>query len=248
MDKAILAKINSFIKDNGGYKVFIFMSIAILVLILALIFIQQSWIKKEKSAIESAINNSKNEIEQVKAESMDESKKLLAKDVKREEKDSMSAISLHARKKAIFNIEKEIKGADMYFEYGQYKKAATIYEELTNANFTYEQSDKVFYRLAECYYNLGDFQGALEAYREVYSNYLDSPYSLHAHLRMGECLILIGNYGEARRVLYTLVGQEAKYEKDEDEIKVIEAYYKIADSYVEQAKLHLNKIEKGNLH
>ncbi len=264
MDKDILARINSLIKESGRYKVFISMSIAILVLILVLMVIQQSWIKKEKNAINSIINNSGNEIKHVKAEPLKESKKLLAKNVKKESKNvnvkeerknfkkenksSLSASALRARKKAIFNIEKKMKGADMYFEYGQYEKAVAIYEELTDESSASEWSDKVFNRLAECYYNLGDLEGALEAYRKVCNNFLNSPYSLNAQLRMGECLILMGNFGEARRVLYTLVGQEVKYKKAEDKSKVIEAYYKIADSYVEQAKTHLSKNNKGNLH
>jgi len=264
MGKDILARINSLIKESGRYKVFISMSIAILVLILVLTVIQQSWIKKEKNAINSIINNSGNEIKHVKAEPLKESKKLLAKNVKKESKNvnvkeerknfkkenksSLSASALRARKKAIFNIEKKMKGADMYFEYGQYEKAVAIYEELTDESSASEWSDKVFNRLAECYYNLGDIEGALEAYRKVCNNFLNSPYSLNAQLRMGECLILMGNFEEARRVLYTLVGQEVKYKKAEDKSKVIEAYYKIADSYVEQAKTHLSKNNKGSLH
>ncbi len=264
MDKDVLARINSLIKESGRYKAFISMSVAILVLVLVLMVIQQSWIKKEKDAINSIINNSENETKHVKAEPLKESKKLLAKNVKkesknvnvkeerknfkRENKSSLSASALRARKKAIFNIEKKMKGADMYFEYGQYEKAVAIYEELTDESSASEWSDKVFNRLAECYYNLGDVEGALKAYRKVCNSFLNSPYSLNAQLRMGECLILMGNFEEARRVLYTLVGQEVKYKKAEDKSKVIEAYYKIADSYVEQAKTHLSKNNKGNLH
>jgi tetratricopeptide (TPR) repeat protein len=248
MVKAIFTRANSLIKDSGGYKVFIFINIAILALVLVLMVIQQSWIKKEKDAIKSIINSSGNEIEHVNSKSLNESKNLLAKDVRKENKSNMFANSLYERKKAIFNIEKKIKEADMYYEYGQYEKASTIYSELINTNITSEWGDKVFNRLSECYYNLGDFKLALELYRKVYNNYLNSPYSLNAQLRMGECLILMGDFDEARRVLYNLVGQEAKYEKAEDELKVIEAYYKIADSYIEQAKTHLNKGGKDNLH
>ncbi len=269
MDKDILTRINSLIKESGRYKAFISMSVAILVLVLVLMVIQQSWIKKEKNAINSIINNSGNEIKHVKTEPLKESKKLLVnntkeesrnvkkvsknvkkerKSFKKERKSSLSASALRARKKAIFNIEKKTKGADMYFEYGQYEKAAAIYEELTDESSASEWSDKVFNRLAECYYNLGDVEGALEAYRKVCNSFLNSPYSLNAQLRMGECLILMGNFEEARRVLYILVGQEAKYKEAEDKSKVIEAYYKIADSYVEQAKTHLSRNNKGNLY
>ncbi len=83
MSKDILTKVNSLIKDSGRHKRFIFINIAILVLIFVLMVIQHSWIKKEKSAIKSIINNSRNEIEQIKTNSLEESKKLLVKDVKK---------------------------------------------------------------------------------------------------------------------------------------------------------------------
>jgi hypothetical protein len=60
---------------------------------------------------------------------------------------------------------------------------------------------------------------------------------------MGECLILTGDYGEARRILYSIAGVEAKYTEDNDKHTVIKAYYKIADSYIEQAKQYLKEEE-----
>ena len=245
MDKAISEKINYLIKDSGRYKVFISISIAILVLVLMLIVIQQSWIKKEKNAIKSVINN-RSEIEHVKSSPLKESRKLLVKNAKKEKKVSASANSLLVRKRTAPEIEKKIKEADMYFEYELYEKAAVIYRKLANASSTSEWSDKVFSRLAECYYNQKEFEKALDIYRKVCNNYLNSPYKLNAQLRIGECLIIIGDFDEARRVLYALVGQEAKCKKAEDKSKIIEAYYKIADSYVEQAKTHLNKGGKDN--
>ena len=246
MDKATSEKINCLIKDSGKYKVFISISIAILVLVLMLIVIQQSWIKKEKNAIKSAINN-RNEIEHVKPSPLKESRKLLVKNAKKEKKIGASANSLLARRKRTApEIEKKIKEADMYFEYELYEKAAVIYRKLANTSSTSKWSDKVFSHLAECYYNQKEFEKALDIYRKVCNNYLNSPYKLNAQLRIGECLIIIGDFDEARRVLYALVGQEAKCKKAEDKSKIIEAYYKIADSYVEQAKTHLNKGGKDN--
>ncbi|ODS32943.1 MAG: hypothetical protein SCARUB_01944 [Candidatus Scalindua rubra] len=134
-----------------------------------------------------------------------------------------------------------VKEADMYYDYNQYEKAIVVYEKLVGSNMAFDDSDRIFSRLAECYYKLEDYENALETYRKVCNDYLNSPYRLNARLGMGECLILTGNYGEARRVLYSVAAQEAKYKAGKDKLKVIEAYYKIADSYVEQAKHSLKK-------
>jgi hypothetical protein len=69
----------------------------------------------------------------------------------------------------------------------------------------------------------------------VSNDYLNSPYRLSAQLGLGECLIVTGDYDEARRVLYGIAGQEARYTEEKDKNMVIEAHYKIAESYIEQA-------------
>ena len=76
-------------------------------------------------------------------------------------------------------------------------------------------------------------------YRKVSNNYLNSQYKLSSQLGSGECLIVTGDYSGARRVLYSIAGQEGKYTENMDRQIVIEAHYKIADSYIEQAKHHL---------
>ena len=142
------------------------------------------------------------------------------------------------------NIKSAIKEADMYFDYDQHKKAATVYEQLINSKIAIDESDRISNRLAESYYKLGDNDKALGVYRKVANNYLHSPYRLSAQLGIGECLILTGDYGEARRVLYSITGEEAKYTEDNDKRIVIKAHYKIADSYIEQAKQYLKQYFK----
>ena len=65
-------KLNSFMKEIGGYKGLAFINVAILVLVLALMFVQQGWIKKEKTAIETAIETKKKELKE--SEQADSSK------------------------------------------------------------------------------------------------------------------------------------------------------------------------------
>lgn len=241
MLKTIGHKVNSFVKGIGGFKGFIFINIAILILILILMFIQQNWIRKEANAIKSVMN-SRNELESVKEiDSLKEYKKLLIENVIVKKYINVSNNSLHTKKEQTFNVRKMVKEADLFYEYEQYEKALRIYEMLINRNSSFDERDRIFSRLAECYFNLEDFEKALKVYRKVYNDYVKSPYSLSARLGAGKCLILMGNYGEARRVLSLLVAQEAKYKNAEDKTKVIEAYYKIADSYIEQAKVYLSK-------
>ncbi|MFQ5962944.1 MAG: tol-pal system YbgF family protein [Candidatus Scalinduaceae bacterium] len=239
MNKSILKRLNSFIINAGGYKGFLFINIAILLLVLALVFLQQNWIKEERRAIESVIDRKSVLKRTTGTNSLKESEKQLVENSSTKNHIDVSANILLSEKETSLNIEKMIKEADMYFEYEQYEKALRIYELLTDKNYFLDEEDKVYSRIAECYYNLDDFKKSLEAYRKVYKDFLDSHYRLSAQLGMGKCLILIGNYDESRRVLYSIAGQEAKYKQTADEINVIEAYYKIADSYIEHAKAHL---------
>lgn len=236
-----LGRINSFAKNIGGYKIIIFANMAILVLVLALVFIQHSWIKKEREAIKSIINESKMNKSvgannysplQIKDE---EPENLFVNTGDNDRRVNGSSIA-RSKNKSTLDVEKMIKEADMYYDYEQYEKAVIIYEELAGADFAFENSDKIFNRLAECYYKAGDYEKALKIYKRVCNDYLHSPYRLNSQLGLGRCLIKTNNFGEGRRILYALAGKEAKYKKEEDKLKVIEAYYEIADSYIKQAK------------
>lgn len=237
----IITKLNDFIKASGGYKGFIPVIVAILVLTIALLVLQQSFIKKEWSAVKTEIEEKvKRETKVLKKNGVSkEPIKPLTEDTIIQKQHDLTLNILEAKKNKEENINKMKKEGDLYFEYDQYEKAINVYEKLTDEHSVFEESDKVFARLGKSYYNLKDFESALGAYKKVYHDYLSSSYRLDAQLGMGKCLIQIGNYDEARRILFFLVGQEAKHKEDEDREKVIEAYYGIADSYVEQAKTSL---------
>ncbi len=237
----IITKLNDFIKASGGYKGFIPVIIAILVLGIALLVLQQNWIKKEWNAVKTEIEEkTKRETKVLKKKGVSEEPlKPLTEDTMIQKQHDVTLKILQTKKNKEADINKRKKEGDLFFEYDQYEKAVNVYEKLTNEHFVFEESDKVFARLGKSYYNLEDYESALGAYKKVYHDYLSSSYKLDAQLGMGKCLIQIGNYDEARRILYFLVGKEAKYKDDEDKEKVIEAYYGIADSYVEQAKASL---------
>jgi len=237
----IIRKLNDFINTSGGYKSFIPVIIAILVLTIALLVLQQNWIKKEWNAVKSEIEEKTIKATKVlkkKGVSKEPIKPLTEETIFQKQHDVTSRI-LKTKEIKEADIKKMQKEGDLYYEYDQYEKAVNVYEKLTDKHTVFEESDKVFTRLGKAYYNLGDYESALGAYKKVYHDYLNSSYRLDAQLGMGKCLIQIGNYDEARRILYFLVGQEAKYKEGEDKEKIIDAYYVIADSYVEQAKVSL---------
>ena len=232
--KFVPERLDSFIQGSCGYKVFVFINLVILLLIVVLILLQQNWINKEKIAIKGI----------VKSKNLQGAGKIIGDTKKDDEfQNHHSPKQLHLKDDSLLAIKKKIKEADMYFEFEQYEKAEGIYHELANAKIFFEEGDKVGNNLAECYLRTGNYEIALETYRNVLNDFLDTPYRLNAQLGIGNCLIQMGDFGEARRVLYLLVGQEAKYNKEEDKAKVIEAYYKIAESYIEQAKIHKDKTQ-----
>lgn len=251
----MLARLKEFIKESGGYKVFIFGNISILVLIIAVVLIQQKWIMKERRALESVIKSNKEPKRSkrgISASDIDGPKdvKIVVGPTEMPGNGKGLAISfkyLKNKKTRDANVKKIIKEAGMFYEFEQYDKAIIIYKKLSKIDFAYDDSDKVLNRLADCYYHLEEFKNALVEYKKVFNDYVNSPYSLDAQLGIGKSHIQIGNYSEGRRVLYSLAGLESKYKKPEEKLKLIDAHYTIADSYIEQAKKYVNDTDRQTI-
>ncbi|MDR4505499.1 MAG: hypothetical protein MRK01_12035 [Candidatus Scalindua sp.] len=230
--KSVPGRLDSFIQGTGGYKVFVYINLAILSLIVVLILLQQSWINKEKKAITDIVNV--HNIDNVQ-------KKDEAAEMSSGSHSGIAQEELHSIDELQLTIKKKIKEADLYFVYEQYDKAAPIYEELSAAKNFFDEKDKVLNNLAESYFCLGNFELAMETYRKLLNDYFNTPYRLNAQLGEGKCLIHLSKFGEARRVLYLLVAKEADYDGEDDKAKIIEAYYNIAESYIAQAMEHKDK-------
>ncbi len=243
MIKKVKQKLNTLIGNASGYKGVIIINLVIIVLVVGLMYLQRNWITKEKKELKSMIAKQSIGKKALKKNTMKVPKKIITPPGEKKNTVGISNNYSFGGRITKENIKNVIKEADMYFDYDQHKKAVSVYEKLINSKIAIDESDRVYSRLAESYYKLGEYDKALEVYREVSNNYLNSPYKLGAQLGMGKCLILTGDYGKARRVLYSIAGVEAKYTDDNDKHTVIKAYYKIADSYIEQAKQYLKEEE-----
>lgn len=234
-------KLDSLIGTASGYKGIIFINLCILTLVLGLMFVQYNWISSEKKALKTMIEKEKEERKVEKIGLQKTLKKLAKKNVKKKRQAGVAGGFLQERRITKSNIENSIKNADMYFDYDQYGKAVAAYRRVINSKIAIDESDRILSRLAECYYKLEKYEKAIDLYRKVSNNYLNSSYRLSAQLGLGGCLVLTGEYDEARRVLYEIAGQEARYTEERDKNMVIEAHFKIAESYIEQAKYYLKK-------
>lgn len=239
MIKKLQQKINSLIGTTSGYTGVIFINICILVLILGLMFVQYNWISKEKKVLKSIIKEQGEKIITQKISHLKHSEKFAEKNINDNKNTGVSDIFSENSNITKSNIKNTIKKADMYFDYDQYDKAVGVYEKVMGSEIIIDERDRITSRLAESYHKLGRYDKAIVLYRNVSNNYLNSSYRLGAQLGLGECLILTGDYSDARRVLYSITGQEARYTEDRDKQMVIESHYKIADSYIEQAKHYL---------
>ena len=228
-------KIDSLIGTASGYKGIIFINFCVLALVLGLMFVQFNWISKEKEALEFMIDKQSEKSKVAEISLQKTSEKLIKETIIKRTQAGVLNGFLQEGKITKSNIANSIKKADMCFDYDQYEKAVVAYKRVVNSKIAIDESDRVFSRLAESYYKLEKYENAIELYRKVSNDYLNSPYRLSAQLGLGECLIVTGDYGEARRVLYGIAGQEARYTEEKDKNMVIEAHYKIAESYIEQA-------------
>lgn len=243
MIKKIKQKLNTLIGNASGYKGVIIINLIIIVLVAGLMYLQRNWISKEKRELKSMIEKQSINKKTLMTNTLEVPKKTITPPGEKKNTVGISNNYSFGGRITKENIKNVIKEADMYFDYDQHKKAVSVYKKLINSKITIDESDRVYSRLAESYYKLGKYDKASGVYREVSNNYLNSPYRLKAQLGLGECLILTGDYGKARRVLYSITGIEAKYTEDNDKQMVIKAYYKIADSYIEQAKQYLKEEE-----
>lgn len=247
MIKKVKQKLNKLIGTASGFKGVLTINLIIIVLVAGLMFLQRNWITKEKKELKSMIEKQSISKKILKTNTLTNTLKVPEKTITPPgEKENTVGISNNysfGGKITKENIKHVIKEADMYFDYDQHKKAVSVYEELVESKIAIDDSDRVYSRLAESYYKLGEYEKASSVYRKVSNDYLNSPYRLKAQLGLGECLILTGDYGKARRVLYSITGVEAKYTEDNDKNVVIKAYYKIADSYIQQAKQYLKEEE-----
>lgn len=241
MIKQVRQKLNALIGTTSGFKGVIAINMIIIVLVAGLMFLQRNWITKEKKELKSMIEKQSISKKTLKTNTLKVPDKTIAPPGEKKNTVGISNNYSFSGRITKQNIKKVIKEADMYFDYDQHKKAVTVYEKLINSKIAIDESDRVYSRLAESYYKLGKYDKALGVYRKVANDYLNSSYRLKAQLGMGECMILTGDYGEARRVLYSVAGEEAKYTEDNDKHMVIKAHYKIADSYIEQAKQYLKE-------
>ena len=243
MIKKVKQKLSTLLGTASGFKGVIAINLIIILLVAGLMFLQRNWITKEKKELKSMIEKQSISKKTIKTNTLKVPEKTIAPPGEKKNTVGISNNYSFGGKITTENIKHVIKEADMYFDYDQHKKAVSVYEELVKSKIAIDESDRVYSRLAESYYKLGEYDKALGVYRKVSNIYLTSPYKLGAQLGMGECLILTGEYGKARRVLYSITGVEAKYTEDNDKHMVIKAYYKIADSYIEQAKQYLNEEE-----
>ena len=253
MIKPIINKLNTFINESGGYKGFLIIVVVIIILGVALMMLQKYWVKKEWNALKTEIEKQERKDSRpgLKAKanakaggsglSFEPEESLASEDADFKKRTKDQAGFEKNQRKTASRVDNLIRNGDLHFEYHQYSEAAYLYEKLTNEKSVFKNSDKVLSRLAECYFNLEDYDSASKTYRKINNEYFNSPFRLGAQLGLGKSLVLLGNYSEARRILYTLVGQEALYKEVEDQEKIIDAYYNIADSYIKQAKENIDK-------
>ncbi|MCR4288762.1 MAG: tetratricopeptide repeat protein [Candidatus Scalindua sp.] len=229
-------KLESLIGKTSRYNGIILINLCILALVSGLMFVQYNWISNEKKVLKTMIKKQKEERKVEKNDLRKASTKLAKKNVIKKKQAGVSDGFSQEKKITKSNLGNSIKNADMYFDYEQYEKAVVAYRRVINSKITIDESDRVLNRLAESYYKLEKYEKAIELYRRVSNDYLNSPYRLSAQLGLGGCLVLTGKYDEARRVLYEIAGQEARYTEEQEKNMVIEAHFKIAESYIEQAK------------
>ena len=126
--------------------------------------------------------------------------------------------------------------ANRVYEQGNYEKAAVLYKKGMDKSLPFRNEDFVIYRLGDCCLRTGKYDEALKTFQMLNSEYVNSPYRFKSLLKTGECYAAMGELKKARKMLYAVVAQEGKCINEEDKSVVVDAYFKIADYYMEEGK------------
>ncbi|HEY4482104.1 MAG TPA: tetratricopeptide repeat protein [Candidatus Brocadiaceae bacterium] len=126
--------------------------------------------------------------------------------------------------------------ANRLYEQGDYKRAAAFYEKGLDKSMLFLNEDFVMYRLGDSYLMSERYEEAVKVFQTLNNDYINSPYHFKSRLKVGECYAGMGEFGKARKTLYTVVAQEGKCSSRDDKSVVVDAYFKIADYYMMESQ------------
>ncbi len=219
--KALIGKIQNLLNRLSAPWLFNSFNVIILLTILFLIILQPHW--KKGNPATPAIDNKPT------SSGVGES------EVKIQDPQPVNSQTQQGNGTAVTEIgHADINKANELFERKEYEQALMEYVKVANQSTPSTDEDLVQYRLGECYQKLGRLDEAITAYRNIITEHFQSLYQVRATLKEGECLVDKGDFLKARKLLFALAAQEARY-SDEDKGFVAEAYYKIAESYMKEA-------------
>ena len=222
------------------YGVSIAMNLVILGVVCLLFFYQMKWNKAgnkvvgyidEKKATENLIKNLDIDKDTNKTAGQTQTKE---NDLVRQEKE-ISDSKNESRAVKVDNSKYVIE-ANRLYEQGDYRDAADFYEKGLDKSMPFLNEDFVMYRMGDCYLMSGRYEEAAKVFQTLNNDYINSPYYFKSRLKVGESYAGMGEFGKARKTLYTVVAQEGKCSSDDDKSVAVDAYFKIADYYMKEAQ------------
>ena len=222
------------------YGVSIAMNLVILGVVCLLFFYQMKWNKAgnkvvgyidEKKATENLIKNLDIDKDTNKTAGQTQTKE---NDLVRQEKE-ISDSKNESRAVKVDNSKYVIE-ANRLYEQGDYRDAADFYEKGLDKSMPFLNEDFVMYRMGDCYLMSGRYEEAAKVFQTLNNDYINSPYYFKSRLKVGESYAGMGEFGKARKTLYTVVAQEGKCSSRDDKSVVVDAYFKIADYYMMESQ------------
>jgi len=126
--------------------------------------------------------------------------------------------------------------ANRVYEQGNYEKAAVLYGKGMDKSLPFKNEEFVTYRLGDSFFKTGKYNEALKVFQVLNSEYVNSPYRFKSLFKTSECCAAMGELKKARKMLYTIIAQEGKCVEEDDTSIIVDAYFKIADYYMEEGK------------
>lgn len=237
LPKVDISKIVLFVRQNG---VSIAMNLVILMVVCLLFFLQMNRGKGENKIVgrideEKVIENLKKNLD------MDKDTNKIARQTQTKENDLVrqekeASDSKNESRPVKVDNSKYVIEANRLYEQGDYKRAAAFYEKGLDKSMPFLNEDFVMYRLGDSYLMSERYEEAVKVFQTLNNDYINSPYHFKSRLKVGECYAGMGEFGKARKTLYTVVAQEGKCSSSDDKSVVVDAYFKIADYYMMESQ------------
>ena len=125
-----------------------------------------------------------------------------------------------------YNIN--VKVADIFFKYRQYRQAKNIYEEIIERFPTESDIEEVYYKRARTAYYLKEYQNTMDDCNKIITKFTSGDTAIRAEYLYSNTLLALGRIQDALKSYENIIEQHSQsYYARQSYLRIAEAYFRI---------------------